>query len=284
MSRHNPVGAARRWLRRLLVSWLMMSWLLGLAVLSAPQSIAQPIAQPIAQSPADPVIFAAASLKTALDQIAADQARETGQRWRISYAASSALARQIEAGAPADLFLSADLDWMDYLEQRRLLRPGTRSTLLGNRLVLIAPGGARSAIPPVLDAGTDLRQALGVDGRLAIADPGSVPAGKYGKAALSGLGLWPQVEGRLAPAENVRAALLLVVRGEAPLGLVYETDAAEAGVAIVSRIPTGSHPPILYPVAIPVTARHPDAAAILHRLRTPAALARFRAAGFQIIE
>src|SRR6185503_19169048 len=163
----------------------------------------------------------------------------------ISYGASSALAKQIENGAPADLFISADLDWMDYLEKKGLVAPGTRKNLLGNRLVLVAP--AKQPVKLAIAPGFAIGRAIG-NGRIALADPQSVPAGKYAKAALEKLGVWDQVSGRVAAAENVRAALALVARGEAPLGVVYQTDAnAEPGVMIAGVFPADSHPAVVYP-------------------------------------
>jgi molybdate transport system substrate-binding protein len=223
------------------------------------------------------LVFAAASLKTALDAIAGEWRAGTGGRATISYAASSTLAKQIENGAPADLFISADQDWMDYLQQRKLIDPKTRVDLLGNSLVLIAPADspARVAIAP----GFALAAMLG-DGHLAMADPGAVPAGRYGKAALSALGVWQEVAGRIAAAENVRAALLLVARGEAPLGIVYRTDAAaEPSVRIVGTFPPDSHPPIVYPMVLTI-ASSPEAPALAAYLRGPAARALFEAQGF----
>ena len=182
--------------------------------------------------PTNVLVFAAASLKNALDAIGDDWRRETGKHATISYAASSTLAKQIENGAPADLFISADRDWMDFLEHSKLIDPKSRVDLLGNRLVLIAPKDSR--VDLVIRRGFDLAAALG-DSRLAMADPAAVPAGLYGKAALETLGVWSSVANRIAAAENVRAALLLVARGEAPLGIVYQTDAAaEPGVRIVA--------------------------------------------------
>ena len=193
-------------------------------------------------------VFAAASLKDALDANVEAYRKKTGDRIAVSYAASSALAKQIEAGAPADLFISADLDWMDYLDQRRLIRPATRRNLLGNRLVLIAPAGSNLSVS--IAPGFAIAKLLG-RGRLAMADPDSVPAGKYAKASLSALGVWKDVEPRVAAAENVRAALVLVSRGEAPLGIVYATDAAaEPRVKVVGTFPDDTHPPIVYPVAV----------------------------------
>ena len=196
----------------------------------------------------------------------------------LSFAASSALARQIMAGAPADLFLSADEPWMDAVQKAGLLRAGTRTTLLGNRLVLIAPAGSRVRLTPA--RGFPIARALG-GGRLAVADPDAVPAGKYAKAALTSLGLWRGVAGRLAPAENVRAAMALVERGAAPLGIVYATDAkASRTVRVVGTFPASSHPPIRYPVAVLKASRHKDAAAFRAFLLSRQARAIFARHGF----
>jgi molybdate transport system substrate-binding protein len=231
--------------------------------------------------PADVTVFAAASLKNALDSVARDHRSRTGDRVSVSYAASSALAKQIEQGAPADLFVSADRDWMDYLQARSLIRPETRRNFLGNRIVLVAP--ADRAKPVELKPGP-LRAALG-QGRLAIAAVASVPAGKYGKAALERLELWSEVTGRLAEAENVRAALLFVSRGEAPLGLVYETDArADAKVSIVARFPETSHPPIVYPVAFTTSAKTDAAMRFLETLRAPSSADHFAREGFMLLD
>jgi molybdate transport system substrate-binding protein len=193
-------------------------------------------------------VFAAASLKESFDEVARAFERESAHRVRVSYGASSALARQIEAGAPADLFISADTDWPDYLEARGLSRPGARANLLANDLVLIAP--ASSPLQLRIAPGFALDAALGA-GRLAVADPRSVPAGKYARAALESLKVWKQVEPRIAPAENVRAALAFVARGDTPLGIVYRTDAlAEKSVRIVDVFPASSHPPIVYPFVV----------------------------------
>ncbi|QDO97017.1 molybdate ABC transporter substrate-binding protein [Ferrovibrio terrae] len=237
---------------------------------------------PVAAQAQNLLVFAAASLKTALDEITAAQGVIPPANVKISYAASSALARQIESGAPADLFLSADLDWMDYLDQKKLLRPGTRGTLLGNRIVLIAPSDSKASVK--IAPGFDLAGLLGRDGRLAMADVNAVPAGKYGKAALEALRVWPSVSGRTAQAENVRATLLLVARGEAPAGIVYATDAAaEKTVRVLDAFPASTHPPILYPAAQLVESRHPQAAAWLGALRSHAAKAVFEKNGFTVI-
>jgi molybdate transport system substrate-binding protein len=199
------------------------------------------------------LVFAAASLSDALDEVDAAFTGKTGVHVRASFAASSVLAKQIEAGAPADVFFSADREWMDYLGQRGLLKRGSRRELLSNALVLIAPQDSpvRLRIVP----GFDLAGAL-VGGRLATADPDSVPAGRYARAALTKLGVWPSVSERLVRAENVRTALEYVARGESPLGIVYQTDArAEKRVRIVDVFPADSHPPITYPVALTAGAR-----------------------------
>ncbi|HEX5071497.1 MAG TPA: molybdate ABC transporter substrate-binding protein [Vicinamibacterales bacterium] len=227
--------------------------------------------------PKDILIFAAASLQTAIDELAEPIRRATGTSVRMSYAASSALARQIVEGAPADLFMSADADWMDYLAERRLIRTGSRVNLLGNRLVLIAPRDRpiQLAIAP----GFELAKALGPN-RLAMANPDAVPAGRYAHAALTRLGVWDGVSNRIAAAENVRAALLLVSRGEAPLGIVYATDAiAEPRVVVVDTFPATSHPAIVYPAAL-TAAASPAAAAVLAYLISDAAWPAFEKQGF----
>jgi molybdate transport system substrate-binding protein len=225
-------------------------------------------------------IFAAASLKNALDQASAAYAKETGAAPpRISYAASSALARQIEQGAPADVFLSADVDWMDYLARKNLIQAPTRLDLFTNHLALVAPKDS----PVKLDIrrGFPLAGALG-QGRLAMAGP-EVPAGKYGEASLMALGVWGQVKDRTARGENVRAALQFVARGEAPLGIVYDTDAlTEPRVKIVGLFPDSSHPKIVYPGAA-ITAK-PEAAAFLKWLHGPRAAAIFKPFGFAALK
>src|SRR5262249_16152667 len=185
-------------------------------------ALALPAAPAVAK---DLLVFAAASLKNALDDIDASYKKETGKEVTVSFAASSALAKQIEQGAPADLFISADLDWMDYLAKKNLIKPATRSNLLGNSIVLVAP--ADSTVTAKIAPNFALASLLG-DRRLAMANVQSVPAGKYGKAALEKLGVWDSVKDRVAQADNVRAALLLVSKGEAPLGIVYKTDLASA--------------------------------------------------------
>jgi molybdate transport system substrate-binding protein len=234
-----------------------------------------------AANPPRLLVFAAASLKNSLDAITAEWRKENGKQATISYAASSTLAKQIENGAPADLFISADIDWMDYLQQRRLIDPATRIDLLGNTLVLVAPKDSTASV--TIGPGFPLADLLG-GGRLAMADPGGVPAGRYGKAALTTLGVWPAVVGRIAAAENVRAALLLVARGEAPLGIVYRTDAAvEPGVKIIGTFPSDAHPPIVYPMALTRTTSQ-DAPAFASYLRGPVARTAFEVQGFVVID
>ena len=229
----------------------------------------------------DLVIFAAASLKNALDEVNTQWQKETGKKAVISYAASSALAKQIEQGAPARVFISADLDWMDYLAGKSLIKADTRANLLGNRIVLIAPKDKAPAVD--IKTGFDLAKVLG-EGRLSMANVESVPAGKYGKAALEKLGVWPSVSSRIAQAENVRAALLLVSRGEAPAGIVYQTDAAaDPNVKIIGTFPEDSHPPIIYPIALTAGASHPDASAFLAYIRSAKAKPVFEAQGFTVL-
>jgi molybdate transport system substrate-binding protein len=235
-----------------------------------------------AQAQSEVVVFAAASLKNALDEIAAAWATDTGKPApKISYAASSALAKQIEQAAPADLFISADLDWMDYLAGKTLIKADTRFNLLGNKIVLIAPKDSKLATVSL--KGPDLAKAL-AGGRLSMANVDAVPVGKYGKAALEKLGAWNDVKDHLAQAENVRAALLLVARGEAPLGIVYSTDAAaEPKVRIVASFPEDSHPPIIYPAALTKDSKNADAKAFLDFLRSAKARATFEKQGFTVL-
>ena len=229
----------------------------------------------------DLVVFAAASLKDALDAVNTDWQKSAGKHATISYAASSALAKQIEAAAPADVFISADLDWMDYLDKKSLIAPGTRHNLLGNSLVLIAPADAAPSVEIV--QGFPLAKLLN-GGKLAMADPNAVPAGKYGKAALTKLGVWDAVAGSVAAAENVRACLLLVARGEAPYGIVYKTDAAiEPKVKIVGAFPADSVPPIIYPIAQTASSKNPDAAAFSAYLSGPDATKQFEHYGFAVL-
>ncbi len=225
------------------------------------------------------LVFAAASLKPVLsDLIERPEAHALGPIV-VSYAASSQLAHQIEAGAPAALFISADEAWMDELAQRNAIVSGTRVDLLGNALVLIAPRDSRVAID-LTQPGT-IVAALGANGHLALAEPNSVPAGRYAKAALTHLGVWDAVRGRVVAAQNVRAALAFVARREVPLGIVYRTDAqSEPSVRTVATLPAASHPPIVYPAAIVAGHDSQAARAFLAWLRSPAAVEVFRAYGF----
>lgn len=223
-------------------------------------------------------IFAAASLKNALDEIDVRfQARERAKS-AISYAASSALAKQVESGAPADIFISADQDWMDYLEKRNLVRAGSRMNLLRNELVLVAPADSKASF--TIGLGFPLAQLLG-NGRLAMGDPDHVPAGRYGRAALESLGVWGTVADRIARAENVRAALLFVSRGEAPFGIVYRTDAAaDRNVRMAGAFPANSHAPIIYPAALLAAGRSPLAEKYFAFLKSPEASGIFSKHGF----
>jgi molybdate transport system substrate-binding protein len=226
-------------------------------------------------------VFMAASLKNAIDDISAMFTQQTGVKVVASYAASSALIKQIEQGAPADVFASADLEWMDYGVQKAVIKDGSRVNLLGNNLVLIAPKGSkvdRVTIGP----GFDLAGLAG-DGRIATGDVRAVPVGKYAKAALEKLGAWTAAAPKLAMTENVRAALVLVGRGEAALGIVYETDAkVEPSVKIVGTFPEDSHPTIVYPIALTSTAK-PAATQYLAFLRSQTAKAVFERYGFTFL-
>lgn len=226
-------------------------------------------------------VFAAASMKNALDEIDAAYTARTGVKFSVSYAASSVLAKQIEQGAPADVFVSADTDWMDYAISKKTINEASRVNLLGNSIVLIAPKDSR--IDSVTIApGFDLAKLAG-DGRIATGDVKSVPAGKYAKAALERLGAWQAAEPKFAMAESVRAALTLVARGEANLGIVYATDAkVEPGVKVVGTFPADSHPAIVYPVAATATAK-PEANDYLAFLRSTAAKAILEKYGFKFL-
>jgi molybdate transport system substrate-binding protein len=228
-----------------------------------------------------PVVFAAASLKDALDAADAGWTKDSGKQVVASYAASSALAKQIEQGAPADIFIPADEDWMNYLADKKLIKPDTRFDLLGNTLVLIAPKDSK--IETKIAEGFPIASLLG-DGHLAMANTDSVPAGKYGKAALTKLGVWDQVRDKIAQADNVRAALQLVSRGEAPLGIVYATDAkSDPNVKVIDIFPEGTHPPIIYPIAIMASSTNADAPALLAYLKSSATQRVFKDQGFKIL-
>lgn len=234
-----------------------------------------------AAPPPGPLVLAAASLQESMTAAADAWARAGHPRPVVSFAASSALARQVMAGARADLFVSADEDWMDVLDQRGLLRARARADFLGNRLVLVAPPGTPRANVR-LGRGGNLVAVLG-KGRLAMADPASVPAGRYGRVALERLGEWPAVSGRIARAENVRAALALVERGAAPLGVVYATDArVSTRVRVVAVFPAASHPPIRYPLAVLKVSTHPDTAGFRAFLLSARGRAVFARYGFSV--
>lgn len=237
---------------------------------------------PVAAGADTVTVFAAASLATALGDVEAGFEAATDHDLVVSLAGSSALARQIQQGAPADVFISANTDWMDVLEAEGLLTPGTRADLLRNSLVLIAHG--TEAAPVDLEPGLDLPGLLG-DGRLAMALVDAVPAGIYGKAALETFGLWEGVAAQVAQSDNVRAALALVAVGEAPFGIVYATDArAEDRVSVVGAFPPDSHPPIVYPVAGLAGREGDGTAAFLAYLRGAAARAAFERQGFAMVD
>lgn len=248
----------------------------AIPVLAALALLAGCHSQPAAKGP---VVLAAASLQGSLDDVADAWAKQGHPHPVISYAASSALARQVESGAPADVFLSADEKWMDSIQQDGKVAAGTRADLLGNALVLIALADSRAEVDLAKPA--SLSAALGPSGKLSMADPDSVPAGLYGKAALAKLGLWDGMKGKVASADNVRAALALVESGEAPLGVVYATDAkASAKVRVAVTFPETSHEPIRYPAAVIAGAPSPDAAGFRAFLASPSAQAIFARYGF----
>jgi len=231
-----------------------------------------------AQPQSAPVVLAAASLQESLQAAAQAWTAKGNAAPVLSFAASSALARQIEAGAPADLFISADEEWMDTLAAKGLIRAESRANLVGNSLVLIAPVGSTVSLDPA--PGFALARAIG-NGKLALADPEGVPAGRYARQALQKLGVWDQVSGRVAAGDNVRAALALVARGEAPLGIVYATDAAaEPKVRVVATFPAQTHVAITYPIALLKASRSGDAAALRAFLLSPEAQAVFQRYGF----
>ena len=226
-------------------------------------------------------VFAAASTTNAVTEIGALFSQQNEERFLPSFASSSTLAKQIDNGAPADIYISANKKWMDYLEEKKMIEPGTRIDLLSNRIVLIVPAGSsvnNIAIAP----GFDLLRYIG-DGRLSMGDPDHVPAGIYGKQALESLGVWAAVENRVARAKDVRAALALVERDEAPVGLVYATDAAiSKQVRVVGTFPETSHPPIVYPVAIVAGKQSPAAERFMALLQSPAAKSIFEKYGFSV--
>lgn len=255
--------------------------LIGAALSAFALTFTFPATAPVKAQDTNPiVVFAAASLKNALDEFAGEWSKANKTEVKISYAASSALAKQIENAAPADIFISADLKWMDYLEQKKLVRAGTRQNLLGNTLVLIARKDGKFKDIKI-GPNFDLAGLLGKD-RLSVAAVDSVPAGRYTKAALEKLGIWKSVEGKLAQAENVRVALAYVARGEAPLGIVYGTDAAsEANVIVAGTFPDGSYPPIVYPVAQLESSKNAKTQDFLKSLSSAQAI--FKKHGFSVL-
>lgn len=249
---------------------------LVLALILALASLASKTAQA-----EDVLVFAAASLKNGLEEAAKAFEAEHGEKVVVSYAGTSQLAKQIEAGAPADIFFSADLEWMQKLDEAKLIDSANRVTLLSNRLVLIAPKDSAADIR--IAPGFDLAGLLG-DGRLSLANTAAVPAGKYAKAALQTLGVWATVSQRSAEAENIRAAMTFVARGDMPVGIVYATDAAvEPQVKVLDVFPEGSHPPIRYPVALTAASKNPAAELFFKFLISPAGSAFFKSQGFGVI-
>lgn len=227
------------------------------------------------------LVFAAASATDAINEISALYAKKGLGTIKGSYASSSTLAKQIEQGAPADVFLSANLNWMDYLAGKKLIADGTRTNLLRNRVALIVPKDSKARAVTIKE-GTDLLALLGKDGRIAVGDPAHVPVGMYGKQALETLKIWASVKDRIAPAKDVRAGLALVERGEAPLGIVYESDvAASDKVRVIGVFPTGSHPDVVYPVAAVAGKNVAAAKKFIAFLGTPEARAIFKKHGFE---
>lgn len=257
--------------------------LAGLMLLTPalPHALAQDAKAPAAAQDKSLTIFAAASMKNALDEVNAAYTAKFGTKVVASYAASSALAKQLEQGAPADVFISADTDWMDYSLGKKTISEPSRVNLLGNKIVLIAPKDSKTETV-LIGPGFDLAKLAG-DGRIATGDVKAVPVGKYAKAALEKLGAWQAAEPKFAMAESVRAALALVSRGEATLGIVYETDAkVDSGVKIVGAFPADSHSPIIYPVAATAAAKA-DATRYLGFLRSAAAKSIFEKYGFTFL-
>ena len=255
---------------------MLRKWLAGLAL----GLWLLPWAARSADSHQAVMVFAAASLSNVLQELGVAYTKDTGNQVGFSFAATSMLARQVESGAHADVFFSADQEWMDYLEQRGLIQDDSRQNLLGNRLALIAP--ADSTIQLKIEPGFPLLAALKGE-RLATGDPDSVPVGRYARSALMSLGVWEDVANRLVRADNVRSALAFVARGEAPLGIVYQTDARiEKGVRIIALFPADSHLPISYPIALTKTAGA-QAASFIEYLRGPAGAAAFGKYGFIVL-
>ncbi|MCI0600990.1 MAG: molybdate ABC transporter substrate-binding protein [Beijerinckiaceae bacterium] len=277
MSRNRGLFSRRAARRRL------GPWLIGLALAAATFIVTLFAAEqsPAPGTPPAPIIFAAASMKTALDAAAAAWMTETGKTVKISYASSATLAKQIAQGAPADIFISADLKWMDFLEKDKLIRTETRKNRFGNKLVLIEPGDADIKLE--IAKGFDLAGAAG-DGKIAVCAIDSCPAGNYARQALESLGVFASVEPKLAQTENVRSALALVSRGEARLGIVYATDAkADPQVKVIGTFPESSHSPIIYPVALVAASANPEAEFFLAYLTSQAATRIFLEQGFEIL-
>lgn len=240
------------------------------------------VSMPLAAEPETVTVFAAASTTNAVTEIGRLFEKGKTGKFRSSFASSSTLAKQIEQGAPADVYISADIKWMDYLETKKMIAPGTRFNLLSNRIVLIAPKD--SSINHIdIRPGLDLVKLLG-DGRLSMGDPDHVPAGIYGMKAFEKLGIWSSIENRVARTRDVRAALALVERGETPLGQVYATDAAISDkVKVVGIFPQDSHPPIVYPVAIVAGRKSEAAEQFIEFLKGPEAKAIFEKYGFTVL-
>ena len=239
------------------------------------------LALPRTASADDVLIFAAASLKNAMDDAIAGFVKSGGAAVKASYASSSALAKQIDNGAPADIFISADPNWMNDVQKNNMIKTDTRFDFLGNVLVMIEPADSKDTV--AITQGFPLAKMLG-DNKLSMADPDSVPAGMYGKAALQKLGVWDAVEPKIARAQDVRAALLFVSRKEAPFGIVYQTDAAaDTGVKIAGVFPANTYPPIIYPIALTAGSKNPDAAKFLAYLHSDAAKPFFTKQGFAIL-
>jgi molybdate transport system substrate-binding protein len=260
-----------------------LAFVLTLALAGVASTFAETTAPsaPNGAKAAGPVVFAAASMKTALDAIAAAWTAKVGTSPPIVYGSSAVLAKQIEQGAPADIFISADTNWMDYLEKLKLVRPGTRHNFLGNALVLIAPAGYHPDFK--IEPGFDLAGATG-DGKIAVCTVASCPGGVYAKEALTSLGVWDKVEPKLAQANNIRGALNLVARREAHFGIVYATDAkSEPRVMVVGTFPESSHSPIIYPVAVLEESKNPDAASFVAFLLSQAATKILLEQGFTIL-
>lgn len=272
--RRLPGAAARCLLGSLLAG-------LALAAMTFPANLFAEVKARAADTPRAPIVFAAASMKTALDPAGAAWNADTGKTVLIAYASSATLAKQVEQGAPADIFISADLKWMDYLEKAKLIRAGTRRNLFGNKLVLIEPSDVHVKLE--IANGFDLAGAAG-DGKIAVCAIDSCPAGIYAKEALESLGVFAGVEPKLAQADNVRNALILVSRGEAKFGIVYATDArADPKVKLVGTFPASSHSPIIYPVALIAASANPDAEFFLAYLTSQAAARFFVEQGFEIL-